>query len=244
MDEKQKYLEMWQEAIRKAYDAMKNGDTEMSDKFIQEMEDGTQYFCIHNPYSKKSLADKIFLGRIADAVKTIMEDYADVLLGGSGTNVFNKGTYPIILIDREKGEAYREKFKEGWKNSEFGWGIEYGSKNSFGGYHLIDEKGDYCSFSCNSVKVYDTKEEADNALEAYHKEAETLAKQYIEKYEDTEFIKNVINHNSGFVEAMFFDMIKDDVEGSAPHLVEDTYNLENIGWRVVQVVKSKEKDNA
>jgi len=44
MDEKQKYLEMWQEAVRKASDAMQNGDTEMSDKFVQEMEDAYERY--------------------------------------------------------------------------------------------------------------------------------------------------------------------------------------------------------
>ena len=207
---------------------------------IQEMEDGTQYFSIDNPYRKDSLRERHFLGYISDAVKAIMEDYADVLLGGSGTNVFNKGTYPIILIDREKGEAYREKFKEGWKDTECGWGIEYGSKHSCGGYHLIDADG--TSFFNNSVKVFDTKEEADEALENYHKEAESLARKYIENYKDDEFISSVVKSCNTFVEAMFFDMIKDG-DDSVPYVVEDTYNLENIGWNVVQVVKSKEENN-
>ena len=39
MDEKQKYLKMWHEACIKASDAMKSGDIDLADKFIQEMED-------------------------------------------------------------------------------------------------------------------------------------------------------------------------------------------------------------
>ena len=39
MDEKIKYFNIWQSAVKKAADAMKNGDLALADQFQQEMED-------------------------------------------------------------------------------------------------------------------------------------------------------------------------------------------------------------
>lgn len=44
MDEKLKYFNMWQEAVRKAADAMKNGDLSLADQFQQEMEDAYERY--------------------------------------------------------------------------------------------------------------------------------------------------------------------------------------------------------
>ena len=44
MDEKQKYLQVWENAVRKASDALRNGDLELAEKFHQEMEDAYERY--------------------------------------------------------------------------------------------------------------------------------------------------------------------------------------------------------
>lgn len=204
---------------------------------IQQMSDGTEYFTIDNPY-KDDLKGKHFIGCIADAVRAIQEDYADVLLVGSHTNVFTKGDYPIVLLDREKGEEYRKKFKDGWKDAEFGWGIEYGGKNSFAGYRMVDENGLVDIFGEKKPKVYATKEDAEKHFEEWHKKALDCAKEFVKIFGDKEKEESVIAktciNGHGIVEALFFDMLH--IEGGQASIVEDVRNLENIGWSIIQAI--------
>lgn len=204
---------------------------------IQQMSNGTEYFTIDNPY-KDDLMGRAFIGCIADAIKSIQEDYADVLLGGSHTNVFTKGDYPIVLLDRVKGEAYREKFKDGWKDTKFGWGIEYGGKNSFAGYRMVDENGLVDIFGERKPKVYATKEDAEKQFEEWHKAALDCAKEFVEIFGDKEKEESVIvktcKDGHGIVEDLFFDMIH--IEEKQASIVEDVRNLENIGWSIIQAV--------
>ena len=44
MDEKTKYLKMWEEYVKKASDALRNGDLELADKFNQAMEDAYERY--------------------------------------------------------------------------------------------------------------------------------------------------------------------------------------------------------
>ena len=203
---------------------------------IQKLKDGTEYFIIDNPYRTDY---KGFMGCIADAVQSIMEDFADILLGGSHENVFTKYDFPIVLIDREKGEEYRAKFKTGWKNAKFGWGIEYGGKNSFGGYRRVNENGKVDIFGETQPKTFATKEDAEKQFNAWHKEALDCAKEFVKIYGDKEKEEEVIAkvHKNGhsIVEDLFFDMIHIEDDKHA-NLVEDVMHLPNIGWNIVQAV--------
>ena len=209
---------------------------------VQTMEDGTEYFYIENPYHTASLRERHFLGYIADAIRSIKEDYADVLLGGSHTNVFTKHDNPVVLLDREKGEEYREKSKEGWKNAEFGWGIEYGNKNSFGGYHLVNDKGIVQLFGEYNPVIFDTEEEAQTFFkEHFYNVAVEYARQFAENYGNKEKEKEILDKASaegfGIVFDLCADMIAYSEDETTASLVEDTENLENIGWEIVQIMK-------
>ena len=204
---------------------------------IQQMSDGTEYFTIDNPY-KDDLMGKAFIGCIADAVRAIQEDYADVLLMGSHTNVFTKGDYPIVLLDRAKGEECRKKFKDGWKDTKFGWGIEYGEKNSFAGYQLVDENGLVDISGEKKPKVYATKEDAEKQFEEWHKKALDCAKEFVNIFGDKEKEESVIAktciNGHGIIEDLFFDMLH--IEGDQAGIVEDVRNLESFGCRIIQVI--------
>lgn len=65
---------------------------------IQENKDGEKYFTIDNPYSNNTLRDRHFHGKIGDAIQTIKDRYADVIISGDYTNVFNQYAYPIVMI--------------------------------------------------------------------------------------------------------------------------------------------------
>ncbi len=214
---------------------------------IQTMEDGTEYFQIDNPYHKNSLRERHFLGYLADAINAIRDDYADVLLGGNHTNVFTKHDRPIVLIDREKGEEYRVKSKDGWKDTEFGWGIEYGNKNSFGGYHLINEDGVVQLFGEYNPIVFDTEEEANLFFEEhFYNVAYEYAKEYVAVYGDKEKAKKVLDKAWGKECGIIFDLCADRIthteDDKTARIVDDTRNLENIGWDIVQIIKPSKKD--
>ena len=211
---------------------------------IQKMKDGTEYFYIDNPYADEHHFAKYFIGRIGDAIRSIREDYADVLIGGNGRDIFSSGNYPAVLLDREKGEEYRAKSKEGWKDTKFGWVIQFGSKYSFGGYYTASETGEAAHKSLVKEikpKVYDTKEEAEAQFKKWHAEALEYAKKYVEVFDDEKKRDEVFDeifdkHMYDIVETLFDDMVV-DVDESHARLVDDPMNLEHIGWDIVQAVK-------
>lgn len=205
---------------------------------IQTMKDGTEYFTIDNPY-RTDLMGRAFIGCIADAVQSIREDYADVLLYASPDNLINHDAHPIILIDREKGETYRTKFKEGWKDAKFGWGIEYGNKNSFAGYHLADENG---KMAWNTkAKVYATKEDAEEQLNIWRDEAITIAEKFKAaiEYGDKSQEKAVLDKiPNGIIKSLFFDMIK--IENNNVKINTNIKELDNVGYDIVQSIYPKD----
>ena len=125
---------------------------------IEENSEGEKYFHIDNPYGDNTFRGRSFCRKAGDAIKAVLDDYADCILSGSHTNVFTSFTMPIIMIDRELGEKYHEMSKEGFKNTKFGYTIVYGSKNSIGGYRAVDADGFYARE--NGPKIYETKNEA------------------------------------------------------------------------------------
>ena len=210
---------------------------------IQKMKDGTEYFTINNPYTvapTSSLA-KNFIGCIGDAVRAIREDYADVLIGGNGRDIFSSGNYPAVLLDREKGEEYRAKSKEGWKDTKFGWAIKFGYNDSFGGYRYASETGRAVNSIEDVLKVYDTKEEAEAQFKKWHAEALEYAKKYVEVFEDEKKRQELLDeifdkHNFDIVDMLFSDMVC-EVGEDRVCLVDDPMHLEHVGWKIVQAVK-------
>ena len=53
MDEKLEYFNKWQEAVKKASEAMKSGDISLADQFIQEMEDAYERYKEASDFEEK-----------------------------------------------------------------------------------------------------------------------------------------------------------------------------------------------
>ena len=219
-----------------------------STAYIQEMEDGTEYFCAKNPYYKKgdSFKDEYFIDCPKDAVMAVREGYADCLKGGNGIfKTYIPSLTPIVLLDREKAAEYRAKTIEGWKDAEFGYGISFGSKNSFAGYSLRDENGNACIFGQYTPIVFDTAEEAQKYFdEHFLNVAIDVAKKYIEYKGREESTKDLLNP---YIFTLIFDLALELIEGKdeeslklrdLDHLDE----LPNLGWDIIQVVRPKETE--
>lgn len=198
---------------------------------IQTMEDGTEYFTIDNPYSDDECYDG-FYGRIKDAVNAVKEHYADCIKGNAlPLNIFQSGMFPIVFLDREKGEEAWKKSIEGWKNAKFGYCIKAGGKNSFGGYQTLDYHGDY-TFKLD--QNYTTEKEAKSKLNEWI----NTAKRFIKKYNKAssgdkkdKMAGDFIRSNSDFIVHIVFDMLEN------PN-VTDMKKLPNFGYEIQQSLLS------
>ena len=151
---------------------------------IQTMDDGTEYFTIDNPYSEEECYDG-FYGCIKDAVDAVKEHYADCIKGNPlPLNVFQSGMFPIIFLDREKGEEAWNKSIEGWKDAKFGYQIKCGGKNSFSGYQPIDKNGEYTTFKPEDTEYFETKKEAEEKMNSFIEKSKNAYKEYTEAKTD------------------------------------------------------------
>lgn len=201
---------------------------------IQETKDGEKYFTIDNPYSNNTLRDRHFHGRIGDAIQAIKEGYADVILSGGNTNVFNEHDYPIVMINRQIGDEYRQKSIKGFKDTKIGYCIFYGNKNSFGGYHPVDAIGDMAMIK--EPMIYDSEEEAQNKLNYYIEEATKLAKSSIN--DKNEFLNIKSDGVPSIVNDIAWDMIE-ELPNDKVRLRDDLLALPHIGFEVRQEIKNE-----
>lgn len=199
---------------------------------IEETKDGEKYFRIDNPYKNDTLLERHFHGRIGDAIQSIRDGYADVILSRGQMNVFTQFAYPVVMIDKELGEKYRQKSINEFKDAEVGYSIYYGSKNSFGGYYPTAEDGDMAIFK--DFKIYDTEEEAQEILDNYIKEATKLAKNAIG--ENGEF-KDIPKDNiPSIINDIAWDMIE-ELPDDKVKLRDDLKILPNIGFEIRQMIE-------
>jgi len=144
---------------------------------IQIMDDGTEYFTIDNPYSEEERYDG-FYGRIKDAVNAVKEHYADCIKGNPvPLSIFQSGIFPIVLLDRDKGEEFWKKSMEGWKNAKFGYQIKCGGKNSFSGYQPIDKDG---NFNIKNTEYFETKDAAEEKINKFIEKSKNAYEKYNE----------------------------------------------------------------
>ena len=193
---------------------------------VQTMDDGTKYFTIDNPYAN-SEEENTFYGRIKDAVRAVQEHYADCIKSGANTNIFNSYTYPIVLIDRKKGEEYWEKSKDGWKDAKFGYVIKAGDKNSFGGYIMLDYDG---NFTFDPKYYYDTETEATEKLNTWIKGAKDFIKLYNEASDESERTK-LCKNNAGRFPRFLYYLIGAMI--NSPEIT-DIKKLPNFGYEIEQ----------
>ena len=200
---------------------------------IEETKDGEKYFRIDNPYKNDTLLERHFHGRIGDAIQSIRDGYADVILCGDQMNVFTQFAYPIVMLDSKLGEEYRQKSVDGFKDSKLGYCIYYGSKNSFGGYHPTDEVGNMALFT--KYKVYDTEEEAEKKLNEYVKKAYDIAKSAVG--DDNTYIGMSKEKMPSIIEDIAWGMIE-ELPDDKVRLYDDLKNLPNIGFEIRQMLET------
>lgn len=100
---------------------------------IQVDEAYGQYFEVDNELNEETqmtLRRLSYIGRIKDAVDMIKNGNGDCI---KSTNIFGSEIIKVVyFVDRKVGDELRKKSLDGWKDTEFGYGIEYGYKGGFG----------------------------------------------------------------------------------------------------------------
>lgn len=199
---------------------------------IQKLSDGTEYFTIDNPYTDENNKSRyMFYGYIEDAIKAIREHYADCMISGAKTNVFNSGDYPIVLLDRKKGEEYWKQSVDGWEGTKFGYIIKSGDKNSFGGYSPLNENGESSRFNPKEIKYYNTREEAENKLNNWIKDTKEFVKGYFNTSEDK---RDSYIRNSNFSFFNFCSILAEDMIDNPD--ITDLQKLPCVGFRIEQAI--------
>ena len=204
---------------------------------VQETADGEKYFCPNNPFANDTRGSRFFLGRVGDAIRAINEGYADCLLVGDHTNVFNSHTMPIIMIDRIKGEEYQAKAKEGFKDTKIGYVIKFYGKNSFSPSRPLDADGVPVVFS-GTPKIYETEDRAKEFLDAWLSKAKGYAIKYDNAKEEAEKEKLCQEVPEGIICDVFFDILEYHKEHGSL-LVQDGDDLsvlDTYGWRIEQEI--------
>ena len=144
------------------------------------------YFSIPNmikPRWGESILDAMFVGRIHDAYKAIVQGHGDVI---GSTQFFGplgfKTESVYRFVDREYGEAMRAKTLEGWKDSIFGYKVVFGNNSSMSGPNTITEDDWlYSAFGGDEqspMRFFETEEDA----QAYVNTKMAIAKPLAEEY--------------------------------------------------------------
>lgn len=202
---------------------------------IYTMKDGTKYFEIFNPYVNDDDDDlaRYFYGRITDGIRSIRDGYAHALLGEvNPQNVFSQPVTPIYILDEEKGEEYRQKTIEGFKDAEFGYAIRFGNKHSFVGYWYIDEDGDTAGgFNVRVPAFYKTKEAAQSVMDNYIAEAKRIANKIVNK-------QTTISDEIGKTKYVVRTLFKENLERvNGEMIINDDKLFDKYGYEIVQSIR-------
>ena len=212
--------------------------TEDGKKYIvHETADGEKYFYPENPFANDTKGSRYFFGRVGDAIKAINEGYADCLIAGGHTNVFNSYTKPVVMIDRVKGEEYQAKAKDGFKDTKIGYVIKFYGKNSFGPSRSLDADGVPVVFS-GTPEIYETEDKAKEFLDAWLSKAKGFAIKYNNTKEDVEKEKLCKEVPEGIICDVFFDILEYNEKHNKLLVREcdDLDVLDNFGWRIEQEI--------
>ena len=150
-------------------------------KPIQTDETYGQYFEVDNELNKEAqtLRRQSYIGRIKDAVDMIKNGNGDCI---KSTHIFGSEIIKVVyFVDRKVGDELRQKTLDGWKDTEFGYGIEYGYKGGLGGYSLINTQLESISaFSKNKKPmVFDSKNNAEAYVLSIIEKAKAYAKDMV-----------------------------------------------------------------
>jgi hypothetical protein len=202
---------------------------------INQDKNGYEYFSIINTKEDNKLG--LFSGRIKDAVECIREGEGDCL---EVINLFGKSEHVIRFLDRKYGENLRQQSIEGWKDTEFGYSLKFGYKNSFNGSYFIKNDKTILSLWCDNPNEYiyfKTKDEAVKYKNDIINEANRFADKYnivrLNNKNNEDKIQKWINKN--------YNLGK--VSSRIGLDLTDSYDNENDSkWylEIVQVVKPSE----
>lgn len=203
---------------------------------VHETADGEKYFYPENPFANDARG-RHFFGRVGDAIRAIDEGYADCLIVGGHTNVFNSYTKPVVMIDRIKGEEYQAKAKDGFKDTEIGYVIKFYGKNSLGPSRSLDADG--IPVVCwETPKIYETEDKAKEFLSAWLDKAKGFAIKYSNAKEDAEKEKLCKEVPEGIVCDVFFDILEYNKNHNKLLVRErdDLSVLDTYGWNIEQEI--------
>lgn len=214
-------------------------------KMIQTDEKYGKYFEVDNELNTalKSCLRFSFSGRIKDAVDTIKSGNGDCMT----VRLLERHDSVLYFLDRTIGEELRKKSLDGWKDTKFGWAIEYGNKNSLSGYSMINNKLEKISIFDEGQEPmgFDTEEAAKEYVEDLIERARYYAKRLAnelsnitETKERSDIVYGVINEIDEYAGTEFnilsdftFDMLTDDYK-----LKSSECNLDNMGYKVIQCI--------
>lgn len=215
-------------------------------KMVQIDEQYGKYFEVDNELNTnyKSSLRFSFSGRIKDAVDMIKSGNGDCI---KSIQLFGRHDNVVYFLDRTIGEELRKKSLNGWKDTKFGWAIEYGNKNSFSGYSMLNNKMERISMFDEDRKpmTFDTEEAAKRYIEGLTERAKYYAKRLAnnlvnvsEKAERDRLIDETISEIDEYAGTKFsilsdfaFDMLTDDCK-----LKSFECNLDKMGYKIVQCV--------
>lgn len=191
-------------------------------KMIQIDEQYGKYFEVDNELNtnRKSFLRFSFSGRIKDAVDTIKSGNGDCI---KSIQLFGRHDSVVYFLDRTIGEELRKKSLNGWKDTKFGWAIECGSKNSYSGYSMLNEKMEKISEfdKDRNPMTFNTEEAAKLYLEGLIERAKYYAERLVnnlanvsEQEERNRIIAETIKEINEYAQTKFsvlldftFDMI-------------------------------------
>lgn len=191
-----------------------------------------------NPYLPRN-----FTGRIKDAVDTIRKGEGDCIL--QSRTMFDIQDYVVYFINRSIGDKFRQKFIEGWKDSTFGWIIQYGHKHSFHSqFRPINTQCQQLSMvDGKPPMVFNTYSHAESYVKSLINKAGEYAKKYADELKGiTDYtIRDMILDNTldaiatyagvrySVIEDFLFDMFTGDME-----LKSEECNLDELTYEIIQ----------
>ena len=204
-----------------------------------------EYFEISNPYYKPTgdkfedeLAD-CFHDRFTDAIQAVRDGYAHAILGSPNpNNVFQGQSKAVYFLDKALGEKYREQTVEGFAGTKFGYNVNFGNKNSIGGYKLVDSKLQTIGwFNPGLPAFFETYDEADKFITDALNKAKTAAELVISEEKTFEEVADSLT-DTPVIKDMFFDIL-DDTNDIFTY--RNNGELTDYGYHIVQAIKIKEE---
>ena len=204
------------------------------DYCVDKDENGELYFAVPNILNHpENEVNRLFKGRIKDAYDTIVNGDGDII---QSSYLFGFKMINVIkFVNYDYGREMRKKFLEGWKNSEFGWGIEAGNINSFNELSSVCEDmrvyNPFITLEDNgTIFFFETEEEAHSKMI----EILGICKDYAERYksaknrEEKEIVFQDIEKEYGLFSVVMNYLISKNIECTS----DKEYQ-----FRVVQMVR-------